>query len=606
MLHVCYSKLAASTMKKIIAIAGLLLLPFLLKAQIAFSTVVPLQSVVAGTSFQIQYVIEGAETVDDFKPPVFEDFRVVTGPNIYNGTTASVTGLKRIRNIVYTLEAIKPGKFLIQGAAAIINNRNYQSNNVFLVVISEREAIRIARQEKENSISNYFLRPGEDPYKKIGENLFVKVQVDKKKCYAGEPVLATFKLYSCLESKSDIVKNPGFYGFSVFDMINLSDKEVTAEKINGKLFDVHTIRKVQLFPLQAGIFTIDPMEIRNRVEFSRTAVSKKTEQEIVEGMFGNKDEPENTSAVYYETEISTEPVTITVTPTPAKNKPVDFNGAAGKYFIAASLLKDVLAKNEEGMLEVTISGTGNFIQLTAPSINWPEGIDAFEPTIKDDFDKSISPLTGTRTFRFPFVCSLKGQNSIPPVQFNYFDIDSNSYKTISTKTIKFDISSAQRINRVDTKKKTSIATINKTSSRIAAGIVIGLVLFVLIYWIQRRKETVSEVDDVLIERPEADDILQPATEVIDAADNQFYSSLYQLLWKYFVENFNLEGSGMNRNKLIFTAEQKGLSKEIIDKLEMILSECETGQFTNTSPVLEKTLLLQSAKEVINAVESKLL
>ena len=593
-------------MKKIVVITGILLFPLFLKAQIAFNTVVPLRPVVAGTSFQVQYIIEGAEVVDDFKPPIFENFRIITGPNIYNTTSASVTGQNRISNIVYTLEAIKPGKFEILGAKATVNNRSYQSNNVFLIVISENEAIQIAKKENNNSISNYFLRPGEDPYKKIKENLFLKIQVDKKTCYAGESVLATFKLYSCLESKSDIVKNPGFYGFSVFDMINLSDKEVLAEKINGKLFDVHTIRKVQLFPLQAGIFTIDPMEIRNRVEFSRTAVSRKTEQEIAEGMFGNTDEPENTSDVYYETAISTEPVTINVTPTPAKNKPVDFNGAAGRFFIAASLLKDDLAKNEEGMLEVTISGTGNFIQLTAPSINWPEGIDAFEPTVKDNFDKSISPLTGTRIFRFPFVCSLRGQHSVPPIQFNYFDIDSNSYKTISTNTVKFDVSEEQRVNPVETKSKTSIAEANKTSSRIAAGIVIGFVLLVLIYWFGKRKDTVSRVNDELFERPDADEILQPATELIETVDNQFYSSLYHSIWKYLAENFKLEGSEMNRNKLIYAVEQKGLSKEIIDKLEMILSECETGQFTNASPLQDRNSLLQSAKEVINAVELNLL
>ena len=593
-------------MKKIVVITGLLLLPFFVKAQIAFSTVVPLQAVVVGTSFQVQYVIEGAESVDDFKPPVFENFRIVTGPNIYNGSSASVTGLKRVRNIVYTLEATRPGKFIISGATATINNKPYQSNYTSLVVISEKEAKRLAKQERENSISNYFLRPGEDPYKKIKENLFLKVQVDKKTCYAGEPVLATFKLYSCLESKSDIVKNPGFYGFSVFDMINLSDKEVLAEKINGKLFDVHTIRKVQLFPLQAGVFSIDPMEIRNRVEFSRTAVSRKTEQEIVEGMFGNREEVEKNDVVNYETEISTESVTINVAPTPAKNKPVDFNGATGRFFITASLLENELAKNEEGMLEVTINGTGNFIQLTAPSINWPEGIDAFEPTVKDNFDKNISPLTGTRTFRFPFVCSLKGLNIIPPIQFNYFDIDSNSYKTITTSIVKLDVIEVQRVNPAETKSKTSMTDVNKTSSRLAAGIVIGLVLLVLIYWFGKRNEITTEVSNVLGARLDADEILQPAAELINADDNHFYSSLYQTLWKFLAESFKLEGSGMSRNKLIYAVEQNGLSQEIINKLELVLSECETAQFTNASPLQQRDLLLQSVKEVINAVEKNLL
>ena len=52
----------------------------------------------------------------------------------------------------------------------------------------------------------------------------MKVLVDKRVCFVGEPVTAIFKLYSRLESKSDIVKNPGFYGFTVQDMINLDDK----------------------------------------------------------------------------------------------------------------------------------------------------------------------------------------------------------------------------------------------------------------------------------------------------------------------------------------------------------------------------------------------
>ena len=140
-------------MKKIVVITGILLFPLFLKAQIAFNTVVPLRPVVAGTSFQVQYIIEGAEVVDDFKPPIFENFRIITGPNIYNTTSASVTGQNRISNIVYTLEAIKPGKFEILGAKATVNNRSYQSNNVFLIVISENEAIQIAKKENNNSIS---------------------------------------------------------------------------------------------------------------------------------------------------------------------------------------------------------------------------------------------------------------------------------------------------------------------------------------------------------------------------------------------------------------------------------------------------------------------
>src|SRR5438876_1062709 len=70
----------------------------------------------------------------------------------------------------------------------------------------------------------YFLAIGEDPFRKIRENLFLKLFVDKQNCFIGEPLVATFKLYSRLQSRSNVIKNPGFYGFSVYDMINVNDQ----------------------------------------------------------------------------------------------------------------------------------------------------------------------------------------------------------------------------------------------------------------------------------------------------------------------------------------------------------------------------------------------
>jgi hypothetical protein len=101
-------------------------------------------------------------------------------------------------------------------------------------VISKAEALKDERSAGSQVNSDYFLAPDEDPYVKMQRNLFMKVLVDKRVCYVGEPVTAVFKLYSRLESKSDIVKNPGFYGFTVQDMINLGDKVSVIESINGR------------------------------------------------------------------------------------------------------------------------------------------------------------------------------------------------------------------------------------------------------------------------------------------------------------------------------------------------------------------------------------
>jgi hypothetical protein len=80
--------------------------------------------------------------------------------------------------------------------------------------------------------------------------------VDRRTCFVGEPVVATFKLFSRLQSKSEIIKNPGFYGFSVNDMIS---QHLTVGH--------HTSAIVLFQPI-----TIDELI---KVEFSRSMVIKK-------------------------------------------------------------------------------------------------------------------------------------------------------------------------------------------------------------------------------------------------------------------------------------------------------------------------------------------
>lgn len=575
------------------------------QAQVSFKSIVPQLPVVAGESFQVQYIIEDGEKAINVRPPVFTNFRFVAGPSIYTGSVSTSDGIKPLKNSVYTLEAIRPGKFIIPGATTIVNGKLIRSNEAVVEVISKEEGAR--RFDKENSInsSDYFLRPGENVYEKIKQNLFIRIMVDKKNCYTGEPVLATFKLYSRLESKSDIVKNPGFYGFTVYDMMNLADKEVTTEKVNGKTFDVHTIRKVQLYPLQAGVFVIDAMQVKNKVEFSRSAVNKKTEQEIAEGVFGNNDNeiPAEGTEVF-ETDISTEPVTITVKPAPEKNKPETFAGATGRFEVKAALVSNTLAKNEQGFLEIVIDGKGNFIQITAPVVQWPSGMEGFDPTVKDELDKTKSPLTGRRIFRYPFVCASPGSYKILPLNFSFFNTDSNKYKTISTNTVEVSVSNEEKKNLVVAEHKTSIAEKSEQSARIAGGIVTALVLFVLAYWIFIRKEPVVPVpvkQETAL--PSAEDLIAPVNAVMKEEGSLFYSTLHTVLWEFAGRNFGLSGSEMNKQSLAVKMKEKGFDRSLTERLQHVLGQCEAGVFTTASLEEEKQTILNEAKEILKSISS---
>lgn len=595
-------------MKRVLFICGLLLYTSFARAQVIFKTVVPEQPVAIGESFQVQYIMDEAEKGNGFKAPLFSNFRFVAGPSVYHGSAYSSTGSRQVTNTVYTLEAIKTGKFIIPGASITVNGILVKSNNAIVEVISKEEAQR--RRNESLANSPYFLRPGENAVNKIKKNLFLKVEVDKRNCYVGEPVLATYKLYSRLESQSDIIKNPGFYGFSVYDMINLSDRFVTTEKINGKDYDVHTIRKVQLFPLRAGNFLIDPMEIKNRVEFSRSVVNKKTEQEIVEGVLNNSTETKpDKNTLVFETTMQTAPVNIRAKELPVFNKPDSFNGAVGNFSILAKLNRDILARNEEGLFDLVVKGHGNFIQLSAPSIAWPAGLEGFEPSLEDSLNKTTSPTMGSRIFHYPFVSARAGKYLIPALEFTFFNPDSGTYRTIKTKEQYITVSNKQIAQKTQPGAVQKNAVANK-SNRWKAGLIIltSVIAFLSLYIFFKKRKTISPTAKAEIKSSaiSIDALLAPAAMYIQADEKSFYSALHLVVWAFLNTHFGLSGSDINKETLSVVMKGKGIEQEQINKIIQVLKHCEAGRFTNANMLEDKSFLLQEVKKMLSKIEEALL
>jgi hypothetical protein len=507
------------------------------------------------------------------------------------------------------LSAIYPGRFIISGAVVNISGKKFRSNDVVVEVISKKEAAKRFGKGVAIANSEYFLRPGEDPQEKIRKNLFMKVMVDKQRCFVGEPVVAVFKLYSRLESRSDIVKNPGFYGFTVYDMVSLSDNQSSTEIVNGKQFDVHTIRKVQLYPLQEGHYTIDPMEVKNRVEFSHSVINKKTEQEIVEGVLGNNSDDNSSEEVeVFETDISTEPVAINVKPPPIKNAPATFNGATGNFFISSSLLEDKLARNEEGHLAITISGNGNFTQLAAPIVQWPQNIEGFEPVVTDSLSKMHSPLTGSRTFRYAFVSNKPGNYEMQPVAISFFDPKQGIYKTVTTKALQLTITNEEKISKPVLKEKEKKISNGNEMMYWVIGAGLLVCLAGLSWFIQKRKKkpVINENEKPKTEIPSIKEILAPAYILSEAEGKKFYSTLHQSIWNYFRLNFHLSGSDMNKDSLKRKLKEKQVSDRYITDVLDILQQCETGMFTNARLEIDKRELLKNSNEILEKINNSLL
>ncbi|MEO8404994.1 MAG: BatD family protein [Chitinophagaceae bacterium] len=576
-------------------------------AQISFKTLVTNGPVVEGESFIVQYILETTDyATTEFFPPAFKDFRLVSGPTVHEGTSYGGGGKTQVKNVVFSLEPLRPGRFSIPIAQAKVNDEFVKSNSVQVQVISRDEAAkkRQAMQQMQGG-SEYFLKPGDDPYQKIRDNLFMKVMVDRKSCFVGEPITATFKLYSRMVSQSDIVKNPGFYGFTVMDVIGLNDKQIDAEIINGKKFDVHTVRKVQLYPLRAGSFTIDPMEVENSVEFSRSIVNKKSEQKIVEGVLPPDNTPDATNNTEtYKSNMSSPAVKITVKPSPEKNQPAEYSGATGHFSLTTSVNKNSLDKNEEGQLTVTLTGKGNFTQLSAPVIHWPDSLEGFDPKITDELDIHVAPVKGTRTFHYLFVSATAGGYVIPAISFSFFDPDSATYKTITTKPITITINNkeAGRHNL----QKAENATTSGSNHIMSWSLAIALLLIAAgtLLVINRKKKKAVIKQPVIEEsptRPSLITIMTPAELVIKDSDNIFYTTCQQCIWKFFTLYFGLTGSGMNARNLVAVMRQQQVDEKNQKEIVELLQECETGIFAGATMDTDRHVLLKKINGSLNEI-----
>ena len=589
-------------MRKGLSIFVLVLIVCISKGQLNIKTILPDKPIIAGEPFRIQFVVENPENNHRFNAPDFNGLKIIRGPEIYAGTQ-SINGKKiQIRNYIYTLVAEKAGGFAIDAPAVNFDGKSYAADP-FIINVNRKKSNAV----KWDDGSAYTLMPGEDPYKKIKENLFVKLIVSKQNCLVGEPVVATFKLFSRLQSRSDIVKNPGFYGFSVHDMINLEDKVKETERINGKDFDVHTIRKVQLYPLRAGEYLIDEIKIENKVEFSRSVVNKKTEQQISEGVLNKDDESFTPGTEIFETTLVTKPVKIKVNALPPRNIPADFNGAAGFFTIHSTVKKKQLDKNEEGFLLITIEGKGNFTQLTAPIVQWPKELEGFEPSVKDFLDKRLVPLSGARIFSYPFISSQPGKWQIPAIHFSFFNTATKNYQAISSDSVTVNISSREYKKPatetiIKNPKKTSIDEANKRVSRIAFALVVLLIVGAIVYWSFFSKRKPKEEPEAAISQPSIDDLFSPVTSE-NISIREFYQVMYHTTWKYLAVNYRLSGTEMNKTILTNKLEQYKNDALLITELTDMLNHFETAMFTNIGLQENRGALIAKIKYVLKQLKA---
>ncbi|MBC8034952.1 MAG: protein BatD, partial [Chitinophagaceae bacterium] len=609
----------------------LLLLGGIVTAQVKFNTNISAVNTSLDEYFQIEFIIENAESIEDFAAPAFRNFRILQGPSESSNVSIINGSMTRSQSVSYILMPLTTGKQTIPGAIAVINGKSMRSNAVTVAVSAEARnpgANKLPRNvpfipglpdRREDVSEEYRLLPDEDAKSRIMKNLLVKLDVSKKSCYAGEPIIATYKLYSRLRSESRITRRPSLNGFSVYDMEDPTAQSLSVEKLNGINYNVHIIRRSQLLPLQPGKYVLDPVELENKVEFVRAAElgkgggrgSGSPMERMMDDFFGRS---QPGSLEEHNITLKSEPVTITVNPLPEEKKPEGFDGAVGNFNIKAALKKKIIKAGEVAELEVAITGAGNIPMINPPRITLLPDMEAFEPSVKETVDKKVYPLRGSKVINYTFLIRNEGDYTIPPVRFSYFNPADKTYRTVSSDSLSIHVDKSNKsLNKPadtpglnDGVAARSGWTDAVTKELVLGGAAILLLIGITIYLLsrKRKKKVISPVRSVeTAVEPSITAVapvsLEQAADALEEGRSQdFYSEVNKALREAVCRKTGLASSELTKFNISFKLREKGVGPEPIQDLEAILKECELALYTPIHEERDMRNTMEKAGQVI--------
>ncbi len=99
-----------------------------------------------------------------------------------------------------------------------------------------------------------------------------------------------------------------------------------------------------------------------------------------------------------------------------------------------------------------------------------------------------------------------------------------------------------------------------------------------------------------------DSLLLYSSENLGSPDREFYSGLMQSIWKFFELKAGLSGTGMNKNGLFEILQGKDADQELLASLGEVLHTCEAGMFTQVSLHLDKKVILEKTREILQELE----
>lgn len=566
-------------MRNKILILLFLMVPLLSGAQVQFDAKVSKKKLGVNERLRVDFTMN--QDGDNFNPPSFSNFTVVGGPN-QAISNSWINGKKSYsKTYSYFLAPKQRGKFTIGQAEITIEGNVYKTTPV------EVEVTAAVDQPTDGDNSEYV----------ASENLHLVAEISNANPYLNEAITVVYKLY--VSPRINVtdwrqIDNPKFSDFwsQNIDMQRLQVENGTYE---GEPYRYVVLRKTVLYPQKTGKLDIEPLTLSVSVEVPGNR----------RDIFGNR---------FYETVDKTVAAgnrTINVKPLPQEGKPEGFTGAVGENLrLKVTTDKKELRATESLEAKVEVSGRGNLKLFDLPPLTVPASMEKYEPEYSEDVSTNLGGMSGSISNAYTLVPQSKGKYPIPSVEFSYFDLDSESYKTLTSDEILIDVAAAPAgavaSNSPGTAAKQQVAPVakqfryiklNTVLRPIGEGSFMGSPLFwslfalpllfipLLIFFGKKREERAGDVRGNRIRKADklARKYLSEAKRNL-GDQTKFYDSLERALHNYLKAKLNIQTSEMSKEHIKELLESRGVAATTVTDFIELLKSCEFARYTPASNV----------------------
>ena len=548
---------------------------------------------------------------DNFVAPKFTGFKA-DGPFINKGNQTSITIVngrmtqKReiSTQVIYYLTPTKKGTFTIGSASIEYNGTVYKSQPIKIKITDPIQMPSYPGQNpRQQQQQNY----------NFGEGIHLVGELSTKNPYVNEPVTVIYKLYFPYNSSVSHFRNFQAPKYEELWSQYIDIKQLRAEKgkFNGKDYSMVVLRKVILYPLEAGAKKIEPFKIDIDAEVPT----------------GRRDFFGQYEMTAIEKSLSTGMQTINVKPLPENGKPEGFTGAVGKFDFVVKPSKTSLKAGESLDLEVSVSGKGNLKLFTLPKPVVPSALEMYDPAHTENVQTLVTGMTGKISDKYTIIPQFKGKYTIKPMEFSYYDLASKSYKTITSKEITIDVAEGDATFVANTPsankqaiQKKEVFQYNKLKTEfvstaqedfLGSGLFYSLLfaplLLIPIVMIARKQKEAKDAD-VVGNRVRNNNRL--VKKYLSEAKKQmgdkvpFYMAMEKALHNFLKAKLHIETVEMSKENIIELLQQRNASETSINQFMELMNDCEFARYAPATDIA-MTNDFERAVERISELEKQL-